>query len=76
MDQLHDRGPTVYAVVLALVIVTTVFTVLRVMSKLGITRKATADDLVAVVAWALYIGLSVTILVGTRFGLGAPDSGE
>ena len=66
---------SVSAVVLALIIVTTVFTVLRIISKLGITRKATADDFVAIVAWALDVGLSVTIMVGTKFGLGAPDSG-
>jgi hypothetical protein len=76
MEQLHDRGPTVYAVVLALIIVATVFIVLRVISKLGITRRATADDFVAIVAWALDVGLSIMILVGTKVGLGAPDSGE
>jgi hypothetical protein len=76
MEQLHDRGPTVYAVVLALIIVATVFIVLRVISKLGITRRATAHDFVAIVAWALDVGLSITIMVGTQVGLGAPYSGE
>jgi hypothetical protein len=56
MEQLNNRGPTVYAVVLALIIVATVFIVLRVISKLGITRRATADDFVAIVAWVLTLG--------------------
>jgi hypothetical protein len=73
---LNDRGPTVFAVTLAIIIVATVFLVLRLVSKWGVTRKANADDYVVIVGWVFAVGLSVSIMIGTHVGLGAPDSGE
>jgi hypothetical protein len=76
MGGLNNRGPTVFVVTLVLITFATVFTALRLISKWGVTRKATSDDFVAIVAWVFAIGLSVSIMIGTQFGLGAPDSGE
>jgi hypothetical protein len=76
MATLSDRGPTVFIVTLVLIVVATVFVVLRLISKWGVTRKANADDYVIIVAWLIAVGLSVSIMIGTRFGLGAPDAGE
>jgi hypothetical protein len=66
----------VFAVTLVIIIVATVFVVLRLISKWGVTRKANADDYVIIVGWVFAVGLSVSIMIGTRVGLGAPDSGE
>jgi hypothetical protein len=76
MEVVNNRGPTVFVVTLVLIILATVFIVLRLISKWGVTRKATSDDFVAIVAWLFAIGLSVSIMIGTQVGLGAPDSGE
>jgi hypothetical protein len=73
---LADRGPTVFVVTLAIIIVATVFLVLRLVSKWGVTRKANADDYAVIIGWVFAVGLSVSIMIGTHVGLGAPDSGE
>ncbi|GFZ48049.1 hypothetical protein JCM24511_05797 [Saitozyma sp. JCM 24511] len=71
---LADRGPTVFVVTLAIIIVATVFLVLRLVSKWGVTRKANADDYAVIIGWVFAVGLSVSIMIGTHVGLGAPDS--
>jgi hypothetical protein len=76
MEILNNRGQTVFVVTLVLIILATVFMVLRLISKWGVTRKKTADDFVAIIAWIFAIGLSVSTMIGTQVGLGAPDSGE
>jgi hypothetical protein len=76
MEHLNDRGPAVFVVTLVLIVFATVFTVLRLISKWGVTRKATSDDFVAIMAWVFAVALSVSIMIGTRVGLGKPDSGE
>lgn len=76
MQILNDRGPTVFVVTLVVTIVATVFVVLRLVSKWGVSRKANADDYVIIVGWVFAVGLSVSIMLGTKVGLGAPDSGE
>jgi hypothetical protein len=75
MEILNDRGPAVFVVTLVLVVLATVFTILRLISKWGVTRKATSDDFVALTAWVFAVALSVSILIGTQVGLGEPDSG-
>jgi hypothetical protein len=76
MEVLNNRGPTVFVVTLVIITVATVFVVLRLISKWGVTRKANADDYVIILGWVFAVGLSVSIMIGTRVGLGAPDSGE
>lgn len=76
MEVLNNRGPVVFVVTLVLIIFATVFTVLRLMSKWAVTRNATSDDFVAIVAWVFAVGVAVSIMIGTQVRLGAPDSGE
>jgi hypothetical protein len=71
---LEDRGPTVFVVTLILIILATVFVILRLISKWGVTRKANADDYCTIVAWLFALGSAVSIMIGTTVGLGAPDS--
>jgi hypothetical protein len=68
MQFLNSRGPTVFAVTLVLVSLATVFIVLRLISKWGVTRKATSDDFVVIISWLFAIGLSVSIMIGHRSG--------
>ncbi|GFZ44342.1 hypothetical protein JCM24511_02064 [Saitozyma sp. JCM 24511] len=53
------------------IVFATVSTVLQLMSKWGVTRKATSDDFVAIVAWMFAVGVAVSIMIGTQVGLGA-----
>lgn len=71
---INGRGSTVFTVTLVLIICATVFVILRLISKWGITRKATGDDYAIIIAWVLAVGLSGSIMVAAHFGLGLPDS--
>jgi hypothetical protein len=71
---MNGRSSAVFTVTLVLIVCATVFVILRLISKWGITRKATGDDWAIVVAWVLAVGLSASIMVAARFGLGLPDS--
>ena len=48
---MQDRGPTVLAVVIAVLVVSTVFIVLRLVSRIGIVRRVSNDDYAIVLAW-------------------------
>jgi hypothetical protein len=76
MQVLKDRGSTVFVVTLTIISVATVFIVLRIISKWCVTCKANSDDYAIIVGWVFAVGLSVSIMIGTKVGLGAPDSGE
>lgn len=73
---MNGRSSAVFTVTLVLIICATVFVVLRLISKWGITRKATGDDWAIIVAWVLAVGLSGSVIVAAHFGLGLPDSGK
>jgi hypothetical protein len=71
---MNGRGSAVFIVTLVLIICATVFVILRLISKWGITRKVTGDDYAIIVAWVLAVGLSGSVMVAAHFGLGLPDS--
>lgn len=48
---MQDRGPTVLAVVIALLCLSTVFIVLRLISRFGIVKRVSNDDYAIIVAW-------------------------
>ena len=48
---MQDRGPEVLAVVVAITCVSTVFIVLRLISRIGIVRRVSNDDYAIIVAW-------------------------
>lgn len=47
----ENRGPVVLAVTIALLCVSTVFVVLRLISRLGVVKRVSADDYFIVLAW-------------------------
>ena len=48
---MQDRGPTVLAVVIALLCVSTAFIVLRLISRMGVVKRVSKDDYAIIVAW-------------------------
>ena len=48
---MQDRGPTVLAVVIALLCVSTAFIVLRLISRMGVVKRVSNDDYAIIVAW-------------------------
>ena len=54
---MQDRGPTVLAVVVALVCVSTAFIVLRLISRVGVVKRVSHDDYAIVLAWVSHITL-------------------
>lgn len=50
-DGVLDRGPVVVAITIALLIVSTVFVTLRLISRVGIVKKVTLDDWFIVLSW-------------------------
>lgn len=50
-DGVQDRGPVVVAITIALLIVSTVFVTLRLISRVGIVKKVTLDDWFIVLSW-------------------------
>lgn len=53
----QDRGPTVLAVVIALLCVSTGFIVLRLISRMGVVKRVSNDDYAIVIAWVSNITL-------------------
>ena len=48
---IDDRGPAVLAVTTALLVLSTIFIVLRLISRIGIVKKVSTDDYFVVLAW-------------------------
>jgi hypothetical protein len=69
----EDRGPAVFAVTTATLVLATTFVVARLISRKFIVRNITLDDQIIVIAWIFAFGLSFTIDLGTRKGLGRRD---
>ncbi len=51
MSRGGDRGPVVLAVTTAVIVTSTIFVVLRLISRIGIVRKTSWDDYLIVLAW-------------------------
>ncbi|KAL1887359.1 hypothetical protein Sste5346_010269 [Sporothrix stenoceras] len=69
-----DRGPAVLAVTTATLVLCSVFVLARMVCRLGIVRRVGWDDYFIILAWLLAFGLSLTINLGTRTGLGRYDA--
>ena len=48
---MEDRGPTVLAVVIALLCVSTAFILVRLISRIGVVKRVSNDDYAIIVAW-------------------------
>lgn len=46
-----DRGPTVFTVTCVCVVLSTFFTICRLISKWGIKKRVNADDFATILAW-------------------------
>lgn len=69
-----DRGPAVFAVTTATLVLASVFVGARMFSRIRIVRHVTPDDYLIAAAWLIAFFLSFTIDFGTRRGLGRHDA--
>lgn len=70
-SKVENNGPVVLAVTVSMIATSTLFVLLRLVSRGGIVKKVSADDYCIAVAWILAFGLSFSICYGTKLGLGA-----
>lgn len=68
-----NRGPAVFAVTTATLILASVFVGARIVCRSFIVRNVTWDDRVMVLAWLIAFALSFTINLGTAHSLGKYD---
>lgn len=69
-----NRGPAVFAVTTATLVLASVFVAARMICRFFIVRKVTWDDKVMILAWLVAFFLSFTIDLGTANGLGKHDA--
>lgn len=69
-----NRGPAVEVVALTTLGVATLFVVARLVTRVGLAKKSTWDDLLIVVGWILALGVSLSIAFGVGKGLGRHDA--
>jgi hypothetical protein len=72
-DGSPDRGPAVFAVTTATLALATLFVAARMVSRVAIVRRTGWDDYMMVLAWLLAAGLSLSIDLGAKHGLGQLD---
>ena len=66
----HGRSAPVLGVVAAMIVLSTIFVSLRMVSRAWIVRKVTLDDYFIVLAWVIAAALSAAICWGSAYGLG------
>ncbi|CAD6503184.1 BgTH12-02852 [Blumeria graminis f. sp. triticale] len=71
-----SRGQSVVIVTLTTIVLTTIFVFARLVSRLGILRTRTADDWFIILAWALALGLSISVIYGNSEELGQHEAHE
>ena len=87
---MQDRGPTVLAVTIAFLCLSTAFILLRLISRAGVVKRVSHDDYAILIAWVSDIatspfttanssqlvafGFSFSICYGTSVGLGRHDA--
>ncbi|KFZ17859.1 hypothetical protein V501_01515 [Pseudogymnoascus sp. VKM F-4519 (FW-2642)] len=71
--KLPNRGPAVELVALTTLGIATLFVVARLVTRLGIVKRSTLDDLMIVVGWTLALGVTLSITIGVAKGLGRHD---
>ena len=52
---MQDRGPAVLVVVIVMLCVSTVFVVLRLVSRIGIVGRVSNDDYAIILAWVSHL---------------------
>jgi hypothetical protein len=71
---IEDRGPVVFAVTTATLVLASVVVAARLVCRIGIVRHVSWDDYFILLAWLLAFFLSFSIDLGTRKGLGRHDT--
>ncbi|PKS05764.1 hypothetical protein jhhlp_007593 [Lomentospora prolificans] len=71
---IEDRGPAVFAVTTATLVLATTFVVARLVCRQFIVKNISWDDRIIILAWFIAFGLSFTINFGARKGLGRHDA--
>ncbi|KAF2431951.1 MFS monosaccharide transporter-like protein [Tothia fuscella] len=69
-EHISSRGPAVLVVTAIMLVLSTIFVVLRMISRVAIVRKVTLDDYFMILSWFIAFGLSFAICYGTSVGLG------
>ncbi|KAK3359040.1 major facilitator superfamily domain-containing protein [Lasiosphaeria hispida] len=69
----QNRGPAVFAVTTATLVLASVFVAARLVSRVGIVRRVTWDDYIIFLAWLFAFALCLSIDIGTNKGLGRHD---
>ncbi|KAH8893258.1 MFS general substrate transporter [Thozetella sp. PMI_491] len=72
-DGYPNRGPAVFSVTTATLVLATTFVIARVICRVGIVKNVSADDYIILIAWLFAFFLSFTIDMGTMKGLGRHD---
>ncbi|KAI1490094.1 major facilitator superfamily domain-containing protein [Biscogniauxia mediterranea] len=68
-----DRGPAVFAVTTATLVLATCFVGARLVCRIGIVRQVSWDDYFIMFAWVLAVALGFTINLASKMGLGRHD---
>lgn len=69
-----DRGPAVFAVTTATLVIATFFLIARLICRTIIVKRVSWDDYFVIFAWFLCAGLSIAIDIGASKGLGRHDA--
>jgi hypothetical protein len=69
-----DRGPAVFAVATATLVLGVVFVLARVASRVWIVRQVSWDDHLILLSAVIAVALTITIDLGTHRGLGRRDA--
>jgi fucose permease len=66
----QSRAPATLSVTIATLVVSTIFVFFRFLTRSWIVRKIHIDDWFILAAWLVAVGFSVSICMGTAYGLG------
>ncbi|KAH8662841.1 hypothetical protein BGZ60DRAFT_565767 [Tricladium varicosporioides] len=72
-NQEDSRSRAIVAAAITVVALSFFAVSLRLISRLALIRRATLDDLFIVVAWLIALPMSITMCLGTHYGLGKHD---
>ncbi|KAK4549828.1 hypothetical protein LTR36_005129 [Oleoguttula mirabilis] len=70
----QGRGEAVLGVTVIMVVLSSIFVSLRMISRAAIVKKLSLDDYFMMLAWAIAFGLSFSICYGTAWGLGRHET--
>jgi hypothetical protein len=68
-----DRGPSVFAVITATLVLASAFVAARLYTRIVIMRHLSPDDYFIMLSWVLAFAVCLTIDIGAKNGLGKHD---